>query len=87
MCATFNGNSRTIIVSSFSPTNATNETDITTFYNELSFFVQHIPKHNVLFIERDLNADIGKCDKNKFYSHNSSYRNGEYLAEFSDLYA
>ena len=37
ICATFNGNPRTIIVSCYGPTNASNETDVHTFYNELVF--------------------------------------------------
>ena len=41
-------------------TNASDETVITTFYNELSFLVQLIPKHNVLIIDKGMNDQIGK---------------------------
>ena len=42
------------------------ETDITTFYNKISFLTRHIPKHNVLILSRDMNAQIGKkCKKKK----------------------
>ena len=44
MCATFNGNISTRIVSFYSSTNTRDETDVTTFYNELSSLVCHIPK-------------------------------------------
>ena len=40
------------------------ETDMTTFYNELSSLVWHIPKHNVLIIGGNINAQIFK-ERNK----------------------
>ena len=51
MCASF--------ISSYSPTNASDETDIITFYNGLSSLVRSIPKHNVPIIGGDMNAQIG----------------------------
>ena len=83
MFASFNGNPCTTIVSCYCPTNANDETNIIAFYNELSSFVRHIPKHNVPIIGGDMNALIGKDENNKFCLHNSSNRNGEYLANFS----
>ena len=35
-------------------------TDLSDFYNKLSSLVCSIPKHNVLIISRDMNAQIGK---------------------------
>ena len=83
MCASFNSNPNTTILSSYSPTNASDETDIITFYNKLSSLVQHIPKHNTLIISGDMNAQKAKDENNKFCLHNSSNRNGEYLTDFS----
>ena len=83
ICATFNGNPCTTIVSCYSPTNASDESDITTFYNELSSLARHTPKHNVLIIGGDMNAQIGKDNNNKFSFHSLPNRNGEHLAEFS----
>ena len=40
--------------------------DITTFYNELSSIVWHIPKHNILIIDGDMNAHTGKDRNPKF---------------------
>ena len=60
MCAIFNGNLRTIIISCYSPTNASDETGIITFYNEISSFVWLILKHNVLISNGEMNAQIGK---------------------------
>ena len=78
MVATFNGNAST------SPTNARDEKDLGTFYNELSSLVCCIPKHNVLIIG-DMNAQIAKNENNKFSFQNSSNRNGEFQTDFSRL--
>ena len=51
MCAAFNGNPCTTIISYCSPTYASDKTDFPTFYNELSSLVQHIPQDNILKIE------------------------------------
>ena len=83
MCASFNGNPCTTIISCYSPTNISDETDIITFYNEQSSLVRHIPKHNVLTIGGDMNAQIGKDENNKFCLYNSSNKNGKYQVDFS----
>ena len=57
MVATFNGNSRAT-----SPTNVSEETELVAFYDELSSLVRSIPKHNVLVIGGDMNAQIGKTE-------------------------
>ena len=58
MAATFNGNSKATIISCYSPTNVSEETEIVTFYEELSSLVRRIPKHNLLVIGGDMNAQI-----------------------------
>ena len=83
MVATFNGNPSATIISCNSPTNVNEETDFITFYNELSSLVRSIPKHNVLVIGGDMNAQIGKNVNHKFSLHNSSNRNGEHLTDFT----
>ena len=50
MCTTCHGNPFSSVISCYSPTNVSDETDVITFYNELSSLVQHIPKYNVLII-------------------------------------
>ena len=62
----FNGNPITTTISCSSPNNASGETDLDTFYNELSFLVRSISKHNILIIGRDRNTQIGKNVNNKF---------------------
>ena len=65
----------------YSPTSASDETDIITFYNKLSSLEWHIHKHNIVIIRGDMNAKIGKHKTNKFCLHNSSNRSGEYLKD------
>ena len=62
MVATFNGNPSSTIIC-YSLTNASDETGLIAFYNELSSLVRSIPKHNVLIISEDMNALIGKNEK------------------------
>ena len=82
MAATFNGNPRATIISCFSPTNVSEETELVTFYGELSSLVRSIPKHNMLVIGGDMNAQIGKNGNNKYSLHNTSNRNGQHLTDF-----
>ena len=44
MAATFNGNTKATIISCYSPTNVSEETEQVTFYEELSSLVSSIPK-------------------------------------------
>ena len=71
------------VVSCYSPTNVSDETDITKFYNELFSPCRQIPKHNVLVVRGDMNVQIGKNENNKYCLHNIPNRNGELLAGFS----
>ena len=71
MVATFNDNPRTTVISCYSPTNISEETELVAFYDELSSLVSSIPKHNVLVIGRDMNAQIGKNGNHKYSLHNS----------------
>ena len=82
MAATFNGNPRATIISCYSPTNVSAETKLVTFYKELSSLVRSIPKHNMLVIGRDMNAQIRKSRNNKYSLHNTSNRNGQHQTDF-----
>ena len=82
MVATFNGNPKATIISCYSPTNVSDETELVTFYEELSSLVRSIPKHNLLVIGGDMNAQIGKNRNNKYSLHNTSNRNGQHLIDF-----
>ena len=63
MVATFNGNPRETIISCYSPTNVSEETELIAFYHELSSLVRSLPKHSVLVIGGNMNAQIGKKRK------------------------
>ena len=82
MAATFNGNPRATIISWYSPTNVSEETELVTFYDELFSLVRSIPKHNMLVIRGDMNAQIRKNGNNKYSLHNTSNRNGQHLTDF-----
>ena len=82
MTATFNGNPRITIISCYSPTNVSEETELDAFYDELSSLVRSIPKHNVLVIGGDMNAQIGKNGNNRHSFYNTSNRNRQHLTEF-----
>ena len=56
---------------------------IINFYYEVSFLVPCIPKHNVLIIGGDINAQIRKNESNKFSWHKLSNRNEELPSNFS----
>ena len=79
----FNSNPSTTIIFKYSPTNVSDETDLFTFYNELSSLVHSIPENNILIIGGDINPQIDKNKNNKFSLHNISNRNGEHLTDFS----
>ena len=66
MAATFNGNPRASIISCYSLTNVSEETELVTFYDKLSSLVRSIPKYNMLVIGGDMNAQIGKNGNNKY---------------------
>ena len=74
LAATFNGNLRATIISCYSPTNVSEETEQVAFYDELSSLVRSIPKHNLLVIGGDMNIQIGKNRNNKYSLHNTSNR-------------
>ena len=82
MVATFNGNTRATIISCYSPTNVSKETELVAFYDELSSLVRSFPKHNQLVIGGDMNAQIRKNRNNKYSQHNTSKRNGQHLIDF-----
>ena len=82
MVAIFNGNPTATIISCYSTTNVSEETEVIAFYDELSSLVRSIPKHNVLVIGGDMSAQIGKNGNNKYSLHNTSNRNGQNLTAF-----
>ena len=82
MTATLNGKPRATIISCYSPTNVSEETELVAFYDELYSLVRSIPKHNLLVIGGDMNAQIAKNGNNKYSRHNTSNRNEQHLTDF-----
>ena len=82
MAATFNGNPKATIISCYSSTNVSEETELVTFYEELSSLVRSILKHNLLVIGGDMNAQFGKNRNNIYNLQNTSNRNGQHLTDF-----
>ena len=78
--ATSNGNPRATIISCYSPTYVSEETELVAFYDELSPLVRSISKHNLVVIGGDMNAQIGKNGNNKYSIHNTSNRNGQQIS-------
>ena len=76
MVATFNGNPSTTVISCYRPTNVSEETNLTTFYKELSSLTRNIQKHNVLIIGGIINAQFGKNVTHKFTLQTSLNRQG-----------
>ncbi|XP_071958787.1 uncharacterized protein [Antedon mediterranea] len=81
--ANFNGNPETTIISCYSPTNVADEDLVTQFYIELSSLVRDVPKHNLLLIGGDFNAQIGMENNKTFSFHDQTNRNGELFREFA----
>ena len=58
MSVVFNGNPGTMMVSGYSSTNTSDETDITTFSDGLSSLARIIIKQHVLIIGENMNVQI-----------------------------
>ena len=78
---TFNGNSKTTVIVTYSPTNVISEDEVTDYFNELNETVKSIPAHNFLTTVGDFNSRIG-LDNAKFAYHEQTNRNGELMLEF-----
>ena len=77
MVTSFQVNPQTTVISCYSPTNVSNETDAERFYSDLSSLIRQVPKYNVLVIGGDVNAHIGQNDSFKLSYHQNSNRNRE----------
>ena len=62
MFVPFNGNLSATIIFCYSPTNISEKTELIAFYDALSSLVRRVPKHNVLVIGGDIDAQIGKTE-------------------------
>ena len=67
--------------SCYSPTNVSDENELVAFYDEQSSLVCSTPKHNVLVIGGDMNAQIEKNGNHKYSLRYSSNRNGQHQTD------
>ena len=77
MIATLNGYPKCTIISTYSRTNVTNEDTIQGYYSELTTLIHLVPKHSVLLLCSDMNAEIS----GKHNYHQTNNRNDELLCE------
>ena len=78
----FQGNLQITIITCYSPTKVSKETEVDTFYTQLTDTIREIPKHNVLIIGGDFNAHLGQDNGYKFAYHQTTNRNGQMLNDF-----
>ena len=82
MIATINGNPQTTIISCYSPTNVSKEDEAEKFYEELTSVTRQVPKHNILIIGGDFNAQLGQSDGFKYAYHTETNRHGSILKDY-----
>ena len=58
------------------------EQDTMRFYTDITYFIIHIPKHNVIIIGGNLNAHLVKDDGYKYSQNRTTNRNGNMLHNF-----
>ena len=80
MIATFNRNPKCTVTSTYNPTNVTIEDTIQEYYSALTTLIHPVPKHNVLFLCGDMNAQVGPIS-GKHHYHQTNNRNGELLCK------
>ena len=85
LVATLNCNPRAAIISCYSYTNVSEETELIAFYAEPSFLVRSIPKHNIFVIGGDMNPRIGKNGNHKYSLHNPSNWIAQHLTDLTCL--
>ena len=84
MIAIFNGNPKCTVISTYSQTNVTSEDTMQEYYSELTTLIHQVPKHNVLLLRGDMNAQVGPISgEHHYYQKNNT--NGELLANFNIL--
>ena len=56
MIATFNGNPKCTVISTYSPTNVTSEGTVQEYFSELTTVIHQVSKRKVLLLCGDMNA-------------------------------
>ena len=68
IAATFAVNPITTVISCYSPTNVSEEDDVSNFYRELSIYIRSLPKYNIVITTGDFNAHIGHKITDSLYN-------------------
>ena len=76
--ANFNSNPSLTTISCYSPTNCADVDNVEVFYEDLTEVISNTPKHNMLMIGGDFNAQLGQPD-HRFSYHPQTNRNGAFL--------
>ena len=58
------------------------EDEVEKFYEELTSVTRQVPKHNILIIGGDFNAQLGQSDGFKYAYHSETNRNGSILKDY-----
>ena len=75
----FKGNPEVSVVSCYSPTNCSPDSEAENFYNLLSDVCKQIPKHDIMVVCGDMNAQLGGEDIKGYVYGKKTNRNGQYL--------
>ncbi|KAL5270988.1 hypothetical protein ACHWQZ_G001587 [Mnemiopsis leidyi] len=76
------GNPKLSVISCYSPTNCSSETEKDNFYRSLSSTINKVPPHNMLAVCGDFNAKLDNMSR--FSHHQETNDNGERLLDLCD---
>ena len=82
LIALFNGNPAVTVISCYCPTKVSSVIEREEFFVELSDLLQNIPKHNVLLIGGDINAQVGQNNIKGSVFNETTNENGQLLLDY-----
>ena len=84
MIATFNENPKCTVISTYSATNVTSEDTIHQYYSELTALIHQVPKHNILLLCGEMNAQVEPVS-GKHHYHQQIIETVNFFANFNIL--
>ena len=76
LVATVNGNPKTTIISRYNSTNCSDKIEAVDFYSILQDFIRQLPKHIVIIVAGNMNAQVGSEDVFGISFHDKTNRYG-----------